>query len=90
MVSKLKAVAEDKRNGGGGDKKKKSIICRAHVIITGHELGSTVLWSERSTTELPEHVFTHAQFYKYKFICEVAKRNQKMPLLISNPPPPIT
>ena len=66
MVSKLQAFAEDKRNGGGI--KKKCELESTHVVITRHELGSRSMQSERSTTELPEHVNIEAQYYKYKFV----------------------
>ena len=56
MVSKLKAVAEDKRNGGGGNKKKNCELQSTHVLITRHELGSSSMQSERSTTGLPGYV----------------------------------
>ena len=53
MVSKLKEVAEDKRNGGL-KKKKKCEPQGTHVVVTRHELGSSSMQSERSTTKLPE------------------------------------
>ena len=75
MVSKLKAGAEDKRNG---DKKKNNNteLQSTHVVVTRHERVSSSMQSERSTTELPERVITYAQCYKYKFICEVVKKSK--------------